>query len=229
MTMMMFRSLLSRTRAISQFSSSSRCAPSATCTASAFGGAATFRSGIIISSSSQHHHPNPPPQLQQQSRTIHIEKKLADLQIALPAAPMPKANYNIVCRVPGENIMYVSGHLPIGVDGKLITGALGPDDGGLTVEQGYAAARLCGLNIIATLKNQLGDLDRVEQVIKIFGIVNSHTNFKHHHLVMDGCSDVIMEVFGKDVGYHARSAIGTNTLPLDIPVEVEAIVKFKPE
>lgn len=115
MTMMMFRSLLSRTRAISQFSSSSRCAPSATCTASAFGGAATFRSGIIISSSSQHHHPNPPPQLQQQSRTIHIEKKLADLQIALPAAPMPKANYNIVCRVPGENIMYVSGHLPIGV------------------------------------------------------------------------------------------------------------------
>lgn len=116
MTMMMFRSLLSRTRAISQFSSSSRCAPSATCTASAFGGAATLRSGIIISSSSsQHHHPNPPPQLQQQSRTIHIEKKLADLQIALPAAPMPKANYNIVCRVPGENIMYVSGHLPIGV------------------------------------------------------------------------------------------------------------------
>lgn len=125
--------------------------------------------------------------------------------------------------------MYVSGHLPIGVDGTLIAGALGPDQGGLTVEQGYAAARLCGLNIIATLKNQLGDLDRVEQVIKIFGIVNSHTDFKHHHLVMDGCSDVIMEVFGKDVGYHARSAIGTNTLPLDIAVEVEAIVKFKPE
>lgn len=64
---------------------------------------------------------------------------------------------------------------------------------------------------------------------QIFGIVNSHTDFKHHHLVMDGCSDVIMEVFGKDVGYHARSAIGTNTLPLDIAVEVEAIVKFKPE
>jgi enamine deaminase RidA (YjgF/YER057c/UK114 family) len=65
--------------------------------------------------------------------------------------------------------------------------------------------------------------------VKVFGIVNSHTNFKHQHLVMDGCSDLIMEIFGKPVGYHARSAIGVNTLPLDAAVEVEAIVKIKPE
>jgi enamine deaminase RidA (YjgF/YER057c/UK114 family) len=161
-------------------------------------------------------------------RSVHIEKKIEALKIELPTAPLPKANYNIVCLPPGENIMYVSGHLPIKADGELITGTLGPDQGGMTVDEGYAAARHCGLNIIATLKKQLGDLDRVEQVVKVFGIVSSHTDFKHQHLVMDGCSDVIMEVFDKPIGYHARSAIGTNTLPLNAPVEVEAIVKIKP-
>ncbi|KAL9180970.1 hypothetical protein ACHAXT_009775 [Thalassiosira profunda] len=162
-------------------------------------------------------------------RGVHIEKKIEGLGIELPTAPLPKANYNIVCLPPGENVMYVSGHLPIKPDGEMITGTLGPDNGGLTVDEGYDAARHCGLNIIATLKKQLGDLDRVEQVVKVFGIVSSHTDFKHQHLVMDGCSDVIMEVFDKPIGYHARSAIGTNTLPLNAPVEVEAIVKIKPE
>jgi enamine deaminase RidA (YjgF/YER057c/UK114 family) len=152
-------------------------------------------------------------------------------------------------------------------DGELIAGAIGPDTGGLTVKEGYDAARTCGLNLIATLKSQLGDLDRVEQVVKVcyllrnyqlghaslyfcgiitvlsanrvycafgyicqvFGIVNSHVDFKHQHLVMDGCSDLMMEVFDKPVGYHARSAIGTNTLPLDVSVEIEMIVKFKPD
>ena len=162
------------------------------------------------------------------SRSVHIEKKIEDLGIELPAAPAPKANYNITCSVPGENTLYVSGHLPIKADGTLITGALNPEGGGLSVEQGYEAARHCGLNIISTLKNHLGDLDRVEQVVKVFGIVNSSTEFKHQHLVMDGCSDVIMEVFDKPIGYHARSAIGVNTLPLDASVEVEAIIKIKP-
>mmetsp|Transcript_31488 Transcript_31488/g.65827 ORF Transcript_31488/g.65827 Transcript_31488/m.65827 type:complete len:206 (-) Transcript_31488:500-1117(-) len=166
----------------------------------------------------------------QTARSIHIEKKIEQLGIELPPAPLPKANYNIVCLPPGEETtMYVSGHLPIKADGTLITGTLGPDHGGMTVEEGCDAARHCALNIIATLKSQLGDLDRVEQVVKVFGIVNSHTEFKHQHLVMDGCSDLIMEVFDKPVGYHARSAIGTNTLPLNAPVEVEAIVKIRPE
>eukprot|EP00567_Pseudictyota_dubia_P004678 CAMPEP_0197444498 /NCGR_PEP_ID=MMETSP1175-20131217/9975_1 /TAXON_ID=1003142 /ORGANISM="Triceratium dubium, Strain CCMP147" /LENGTH=197 /DNA_ID=CAMNT_0042975303 /DNA_START=9 /DNA_END=602 /DNA_ORIENTATION=- len=169
-----------------------------------------------------------PASLLLQQRSVHIEKRLEELGITLPAAPGPKANYNIVCHAPGD-VLYVSGHLPITADGELRTGAVGPDTGGRTVEEGYEAARHCGLNIIATLKDQLGDLDRVEQVVKVFGIVNSHTEFKHQHLVMDGCSDVIMEIFGKPVGYHARSAIGTSTLPLDMIVEVEAIVKIKPE
>ena len=160
-------------------------------------------------------------------RSIHVEKRLEELGIVLPPAPEPKANYNIICHAPGD-MLYVSGHLPITANGDLRTGPVGPETGGRTVEEGYEAARHCGLNIISTLKSQLGDLDRVEQVVKVFGIVNSHTEFKNQHMVIDGCSDVLMEVFRKPVGYHARSAIGTNTLPLDIIVEVEAIIKIKP-
>ena len=93
------------------------------------------------------------------------------------------------------------------------------------MEQGQEAARWCGLNLIATIQNQLdGNLDRVERIVKLFGIVSSKTEFKEQHLVMNGTSDVMMEIFGER-GYHARSAIGTNTLPLDIAVEVEAVVK----
>uniref|UniRef100_A0A7S2U7P2 Endoribonuclease L-PSP/chorismate mutase-like domain-containing protein n=1 Tax=Attheya septentrionalis TaxID=420275 RepID=A0A7S2U7P2_9STRA len=158
-------------------------------------------------------------------RQVHVEKRLEELGVTLPKPAAPRANYNIVCRASG-NMLYISGHLPFRVDdGTLMTGVVSDAN----IDEGYQAARLCGLGIISTLKEHLGDLDRVEQVVKIFGIVNSTTDFKSQHLVMDGCSDVIMEVFGKPVGYHARSAIGTNTLPLDMPVEVEAIVQIKPE
>lgn len=160
-------------------------------------------------------------------RMVHIEKKLQELGIELPPAPTPKANYNIVCHASG-NMMYISGHLPLKADGTLICGRIGPESGGETIEHGYEAARQAGLNLISTMKQQLGDLDRVEQVVKVFGIVQSTNDFKSQHLVMDGCSDVIMEVFDKPVGYHARSAIGTSTLPLDMSVEVEAIVQVKP-
>lgn len=160
-------------------------------------------------------------------RLVHVEKSLEERGIQLPKAAAPRANYNIVCHAPG-NMLYVSGHLPFKVDGSLMTGRMGPASGGHTVEHGYEAARNAGLNIVATLKEQLGDLDRVEKVVKVFGIVQSTDDFKEQHLVMDGCSDLMMEVFGKEVGYHARSAIGTSTLPLDISVEVEAIVQIKP-
>jgi len=87
----------------------------------------------------------------------------------------------------------------------------------------------CGLGLLATIQDQLGgDLDRVEQVVKLFGIVASAPEFKQQHLVLNGCSDVMMAVLGGERGYHARSAIGTNTLPLDSPVEVEAIITVKP-
>jgi enamine deaminase RidA (YjgF/YER057c/UK114 family) len=100
-------------------------------------------------------------------RCIHIEKKIQDLGIVLPSAPSPKANYNIVCHATG-NMMYISGHLPIQVDGTLITGRIGPStSGGESIQHGYDAARQAGLNIIATLKEQLGDLDNVEQIVKV--------------------------------------------------------------
>lgn len=100
-------------------------------------------------------------------RSIHIENKLKYLGIILPTAPTPKANYNIICYTTG-NMMYISGHLPIQNDGTLITGRIGPEtNDGQTIEHGYKAARHVGLNIIATLKEQLGDLDRVEQIVKV--------------------------------------------------------------
>ena len=97
-------------------------------------------------------------------RFVHIEKRLEELDITLPAAPAPKANYNIVCHASG-NMLYVSGHLPVQLDGSLLTGRIGAE--GRDVPYGYQAARQCGLNILATLKSQLGDLDRVEQVVKV--------------------------------------------------------------
>jgi enamine deaminase RidA (YjgF/YER057c/UK114 family) len=173
--------------------------------------------------------PARPPSFAGWLRHVHIERRLQELNIVLPSAPEPKANYNIVCYAP-NNVLYVSGHLPIRPDGSVLTGRIGPQGSpdGKSLEHGYEAARHAGLNIIATLQSQLGDLDRVQQIIKVFGIVQSTTDFKEQHKVMDGCSDVLMEVFGKPVGYHARSAIGTSTLPIDISVEVEAIVQYKP-
>lgn len=149
------------------------------------------------------------------------------LGIELPPPAGPRANYNIVCQASG-NMMYVSGHLPFRLDGTLMTGRIGED--GRDVEYGYQAARWAGLNIVSTLQEQLGgNLDRVERIVKVFGVVQSTDDFKSQHLVMDGCSDVMMEVFGKEVGYHARSAIGTSTLPIDISVEVEAVVQIRAE
>uniref|UniRef100_A0A7S4HVL8 Endoribonuclease L-PSP/chorismate mutase-like domain-containing protein n=1 Tax=Prymnesium polylepis TaxID=72548 RepID=A0A7S4HVL8_9EUKA len=160
----------------------------------------------------------------QTSRFVQTEARIKELGITLPPPGGPKANYNIVCW-ESPTLLYVSGHLPIHLDGSMTTGAVGPD--GLTLEEARGAARWCGLNLIATIQDQLGgDLDRVAKVVKLFGIVSSKQEFKEQHLVMNGASDVMMEVFG-DRGYHARSAIGTNTLPLDASVEVEAIIKVK--
>jgi len=140
-------------------------------------------------------------------------------------APDAQANYNIVCW-ESPTRLYCSGHVPARLDGSMVTGAIGA--GGLSLEQGQEAARWCALNLIATIQEQCGgDLDRVEQVVKLFGIVASKDDFTEQHLVLNGCSDVMMAVF-EDRGYHARSAIGTNTLPLGISVAVEAIVKIRP-
>lgn len=101
-----------------------------------------------------------------QCRLVHVEKKLEELGIELPPAPTPKANYNIICHASG-NILYISGHLPLQPDGTLLTGRIGPESDGKTIAHGYEAARHAGLNIISTLKEQLGDLDRVQQIVKV--------------------------------------------------------------
>lgn len=155
---------------------------------------------------------------------VNTEKVIADLGIELPPPPPPAANY-----IPAQksgNLLYFSGHIPFQNDGTLITGKVGT--GGKTTEEAYQAARQVGLNLIATMKNELGgDLDRVEQIVKLFGIVHSTDDFYEQHKVLNGCSDVMVQIFGKERGVHSRSAIGTNALPLGVSVEIEAIVRVK--
>ena len=111
-------------------------------------------------------------------------------------------------------------------DGGLHTGKVG--NGGKTVEEGYQAARQVALNLMATLQKELdGDLDKVDQIVKLFGIVQSQDDFYEQHKVINGCSDLFVQVFGSEKGFHSRSAIGTNALPLNISVEIEAIVRIK--
>ena len=165
-----------------------------------------------------------------------INARLRKLGLVLPPPGSPKANYQLLHRE--GDILYLSGHLPMKADGSLVTGACSPkdildtSDKYLTTEQGYEAAQHCALNLLSTLQSYMqsqgSDLSGISSVIKLFGIVRSHSDFTEQHLVMNGASDVIKEVLGTQVGgTHARSAIGTNSLPLGIAVEVEMIAKIK--
>ena len=150
------------------------------------------------------------------------EDRLAALGLELPDAPSPIANY--VPAVRTGNLLYLSGSGPAArPDGTSPKGKLGTD---LTVEEGYEAAQLVGLNLIARLKAELGDLDRVKRVVKLLAMVNSSPDFNQPPAVANGCSDLLVEVFG-DAGRHARSAVGMATLPNDIPVEIEMIVEVE--
>lgn len=149
-----------------------------------------------------------------------IDARLQELGIELPAAPAPAANY--VPYVLSGNQLFVSGQVSAGPDG-LILGKLGD---GLTVEDGTAAARRCGLSLIAQAKAALGDLDRVARVVKLVGFVNSTPGFGDQPKVVNGCSDLMVEVFG-DAGRHARSAVSAASLPFGVAVEIEAIFEVK--
>ncbi|TDT99476.1 enamine deaminase RidA (YjgF/YER057c/UK114 family) [Azorhizobium sp. AG788] len=148
-----------------------------------------------------------------------VEQKLAELGITLPTPTAPLANY--VPSVRTGNLLFISGQVSIDGAGKLSTGKLGT---GLDVDAGRAAARLCGINLIAQMKVALGDLDKVVRIVKLVGFVNSAPDFVDHPKVINGCSDLFVEVFG-DKGRHARSAVGIAALPFDAAVEVEAIVE----
>lgn len=148
-----------------------------------------------------------------------IEKRLQELGIQLPDAPAPLANYVSVQRA--GDLLYLSGAGGI-LDGKPIyTGKVGAE---VTEEQAREAACVAGLNLIASLKKHLGDLDRVEQIVKLLGFVASTTDFYRQPAVIDGCSSLLVEVFGER-GRHARSAVAAPVLPMNIPVEIELIVR----
>ena len=146
------------------------------------------------------------------------ESKLTELGLELPPAPEPKGVYRPLIIV--DKLAYTSGHLPIASDGSLVTGRIGED---LDKAAGYDAARLTGLGILATLRKELGTLDRVSRLVKVFGLVNCTADFTEQPAVINGCSELLAEVFGPDAGVCVRSAIGANTLPLGATVEIEAI------
>jgi enamine deaminase RidA (YjgF/YER057c/UK114 family) len=149
------------------------------------------------------------------------EKRLKELGIRLAPVTPPVANY--VNAVRTGNLLYLAGKGgPPGPDGKRPQGKLGRE---YTVEQGYQHARDTGLEILAVIRSELGSLDRVKRVVKVLGMVNAVPEFADHPKVINGCSDLLVEVFG-DKGKHARSAVGMGSLPMQIPVEIEVIVEI---
>jgi enamine deaminase RidA (YjgF/YER057c/UK114 family) len=158
-----------------------------------------------------------------------IAAKLEALGLILPKAVRPPAGIVLpfrLVRVVGRRA-YVSGHGPLNPDGTLAPplGKVGRD---LSVEQGYRAARLTALAMLGSIERELGDLDRVTAWTRVFGMVNSATGFNQQPRVMNGFSDLILEVFGADRGAHSRSAVGMAELPFDLPVEVEAELEIEP-
>jgi enamine deaminase RidA (YjgF/YER057c/UK114 family) len=155
------------------------------------------------------------------SADVRLAAKLTELGLQLPPAPEPKGVYKPL--VVLGNLIYTSGHLPIDAAGGLVTGRLGEQ---LNVEAGYRAAQLVGLGILASLRKELGSLDRIQRVVKVLGVVNCTSDFTQQPAVINGCSELFAEIFGREAGIGARSAIGVNTLPLGVPVEIEAIFQF---
>lgn len=152
---------------------------------------------------------------------MKTEQRLKELGIELATPTSPMANY--VNAVRTGNLLYLAGKGP-GLPGKpLPTGKVGRD---LTVEQAYGHARETGLSLIAVMKAELGDLDRVKRIVKVLGMVNAIPEFGNQPEVINGCSDLFVEVFG-DRGRHARSAVGMGSLPRGIPVEIEVIVEIE--
>ena len=152
---------------------------------------------------------------------MSADERLSKLGIELPPAPKPLGLYKPVVVV--GNLAYLSGHGPLQNDGTLITGRLGAET---DLEAGQAAARQTALAMLATLKSALGSLDRVTRVIKLLGLVRCTDEFDQQPQVINGCSQVFADVFGPDSGIAARSALGTNSLPGGIAVEIEGIFEI---
>jgi len=152
---------------------------------------------------------------------MSVNDRLKELDITLPSVPGPAGNY--VDAVQTGNLLYLSGKGPLKTEGGATTGKLGKD---VTLEQGYQDARSVGLIMLAVLQKELGDLDRVKRVVKLLGMVNAVPEFGDQPKVINGCSDLMVEVFGEK-GRHARSAVGMGSLPGQITVEIEAIFEIE--
>ncbi len=153
---------------------------------------------------------------------MSAEKNFKKLNLELPPAPTPIGVYVPFLKV--GKLCYVSGHGPILPDKSLIRGRIGE---GMDPDQGKLAARQVGLAILATLKHHLGSLNKVKRVIKVLGMVNAHPSFEKHPSVINGCSELFAEVWGKENGIGVRSAVGMGSLPDNIPVEIEAIFEIE--
>jgi enamine deaminase RidA (YjgF/YER057c/UK114 family) len=151
---------------------------------------------------------------------MDIENKIKSMGMTLLPVVKPVANY--VPAVKSGNLVFLSGHGPVRTDGKLVTGKVGLD---LTIDEGYKAARMSVMALLSSLKAEIEDLDRVKRIVKVFGMVNCQPDFHDHPRVINGASDLLVDLFG-DRGKHARSAMGMTALPLDMAVEIEMIVEI---
>ena len=152
---------------------------------------------------------------------VDVESRLDALGIQLIQGNPPTANYLKATQT--GNYVYLSGHGPDKPEGGQVIGKVGAD---LTEAEGNAAARLVGISLLSTLKREIGDLNRVKRIVKVLGMVNATPDFERHSQVINGFSDLMVEVFG-EAGKHARSAVGLSSLPSGIPVEIEMIVELK--
>lgn len=157
----------------------------------------------------------------QKDPNYNPEAKLEELGIVLSEPSAPVANY--VNAVRTGNLIFLAGKGPKQANGEYITGKIGQD---LTIEDGYKAARLTGINQLAVLKAELGDLSKVKRIVKVLGMVNADPEFTDHPKVVNGFSDLMVEVFGEK-GKHARAAVGMGSLPTNIAVEIEMIVEVE--
>ncbi len=156
-----------------------------------------------------------------------IEQRLKELGLELPPFRPVPAEFNFIGAVQAGALIYLAGHGPTLPDGSLaFKGKVGKE---VSLEEGYQAARLTGLNLLTTLQNKLGDLDRVVKLVKVLGMVNAVDGFGQQPQVINGASDLFVEIFGEEIGKHARSAVGMGGLPFNMPVEIELIVLKKEE
>jgi enamine deaminase RidA (YjgF/YER057c/UK114 family) len=160
---------------------------------------------------------------QKESFMSSPEQRLRDLGIALPDLPVPVGNF--VPAVLQGGLAFFSGQGPLMEDGRLAGGKVGKD---VTADEACYHARRTGIVLLAAMRRAFGSLDRVERIVKIFGMVNAVPDFEDHPAVINGCSDLMVEVFG-EAGHHARSAVGMASLPMGITVEIEAVVAFRPD